>query len=237
MFQIGIVDDDDRSIEVVLRHLRRYQDEHGTEFTVRPFTDGRDLVRGYRSDLDLLFLDVEMPTVGGFEVAHRVRELDERVVIVFVTRMGQLAIRGYEVDALSYLVKPVAYSTFALALTRCLRRVRRSVDAHLMVPSARGTARVDTADVVYVASDKHRITVHAVDAQYTFTGTLKAVEARLGDAGFFRTSSSFLVNLRHVVAVHRSGCVVLGGHEVPVSRARRRDFLAAVTDHIGARVC
>lgn len=108
MFQIGIVDDDDRSIEVVLRHLRRHQDEHGTEFTVRPFRDGRDLVGGYRSDLDVLFLDVEMPTVGGFEVAHRIREVDVRVVIVFVTRMGQLTIRGYEVGALSYLVKPPA---------------------------------------------------------------------------------------------------------------------------------
>jgi DNA-binding LytR/AlgR family response regulator len=234
---IAIVDDDERSIEVVLRHLRRYQDEHSTKFTVRTFTDGRDFVRGYRSDLDVLFLDVEMPTMDGFQVAHTIRALDERVVIVFITQMGQLAIRGYEVGALSYLVKPTPYSAFAHELARGLQRVRLSVAPHLMVPSARGVARLDTADIVYVESSKHRITVHTVDEGHTFTGTLKAVESRLDEAGFFRTSSSFLVNLRHVVAVHRSACVVAGGHEVPISRARKRDFLEAMTDHLGGRVC
>jgi DNA-binding LytR/AlgR family response regulator len=234
---IGIVDDDERSRDLVLHHLRRYQDEHDQRFTVRVFGDGTDLVGDYPADLDVLFLDVEMPGMGGFEAAHSVRELDDRVVIVFVTRMAQLAIRGYEVGALSYLVKPLGYAAFAPELTRCLRRVRRAAGTHVMLPAARGSVRVDAADVTHVGSAKHRITVHAGDAAYTFTGTLKAVQAMLPDGDFFRTSSSFLVNLRHVVAVHRSTCVVAGGHEVPISRARKRDFLEAMTDHLGGRVC
>lgn len=237
MLHIGIVDDYERSRDLVLHHLRRYQDEHDQRFTVRVFGDGADLVRDYPADLDVLFLDVEMPGMGGFEAAHAVRELDDRVVIVFVTRMAQLAIRGYEVGALSYLVKPLGYAAFAPELTRCLRRVRRPAGTHVMLPAARGSVRVDAADVTHVGSAKHRITVHAGDAAYTFTGTLKAVQAMLPGGDFFRTSSSFLVNLRHVVAVHRSACVVAGGHEVPISRARKRDFLEAMTDHLGGRVC
>jgi DNA-binding LytR/AlgR family response regulator len=237
MHHIGIVDDDARSRDVVLRHLRRYQDEHHEQFAVRVFGDGDDLVRGYPADLDILFLDVEMPGMGGFEAAHAVREVDDSVVIVFITRMGQLAIRGYEVGALNYLVKPLRYTVFAQELTRCLRRVRRSTGTHLMLPTARGSVRVDAADVTHVGSTRHRITVHTVDAAYTFTGTLKVVEAMLPEDGFFRASSSYLVNLRHVLAVHRTSCVVAGGHEVPISRARKRDFLEALTDHVGGRVC
>lgn len=130
MHHIGIVDDDERSRDLVLHHLRRFQDEHDQRFTVRVFGDGADLVRDYPPDLDVLFLDVEMPGMGGFEAAHAVRELDDRVVIVFVTRMAQLAIRGYEVGALSYLVKPLGYAAFEQQLTRCLRQVRRSAGTH-----------------------------------------------------------------------------------------------------------
>ncbi|WP_187365224.1 LytR/AlgR family response regulator transcription factor [Cellulosimicrobium cellulans] len=237
MFHIGIVDDDDRSTEVVHRHLQRYQHEHGLTFDTRTFADGWDLVRGYRSDFDILFLDVEMTTLGGFDTARAVRELDRRVVIVFVTRMAQLAIRGYEVDALSYLVKPVAYAAFAAELTRALKRAGSAGrHLHLMLPTTRGTARVDTSDITHVAAAKHHITVHTTGAEFAFTGTLKAVEDQLAGRGFFRCSKSFLVNLRHVVAIQTASCVVLGGHEVPVSRSCKREFLAAVTDHLGGRV-
>jgi DNA-binding LytR/AlgR family response regulator len=84
---------------------------------------------------------------------------------------------------------------------------------------------------------RHRITVHTVDAPHSFTGTLRAVQVMVPDYRLFRTSSRFLVNLRYVLAVHRTTCVVAGGHEVPVSGDRKRDFLEAMTDRVGGRVC
>jgi DNA-binding LytR/AlgR family response regulator len=233
VIQIGVVDDDAASREVVAAHLRRFQDEHPVQLAVRTYRDGRDLVRSYRSDLDVLFLDVEMAEMGGFETARAIREVDQRVVIVFVTRLGQLAVRGYEVDALSYLVKPVGYFAFAQQLARCVTRVRRLGCDAIMLPTARGAARVEVADIVHVASQKHRMVVHALDGQYAFTGVLKTLEAELSARGFFRCSNSFLVNLRHVQAVHRASCIVLGGAEIPVSRARKRAFLDALVDHVG----
>lgn len=237
MLHIGLVDDDPCSLEVTRQHLARYQREHGERLTVSTFTDGWDLVRGYRPDLDVLFLDVEMPRLGGFDAARAVRELDQRVAIVFVTRMAQLAIRGYEVDALSYLVKPVSYVAFAHELTRGLTRARRRREsAHLMLPTTRGTVRVDVADITHVAGVKHRITAHTLDTAYAFTGTLKSVEQQVDGHGFLRCSNSFLVNLRHVVGIRPTSCLVRGDHEIPISRGRKRDFLAAMTDHVGGRV-
>lgn len=233
MFQIGVVDDHQQGRDQLTSHLRRFQHERGVALAVRTWPDGADLVEGYRPDLDVLFLDVEMPRTGGFEAARAVRALDQRVAIVFVTRMAQLAIRGYEVDALSYLVKPVPYGAFAQELGRALRRVRRAPAADVLLPTARGIARVDPADIVYVSSSRHRITVHAVGRQYVFSGTLKAVEEQLAGRGFLRCNTSFLVNLRHVHAIHRSSCLVLGGDELPISRGRRREFLEAMTDQVG----
>lgn len=236
MFQIGIVDDDVRSRELLTRHLGRYRSEHGVDLAVRLFGDGAQLTQAYRPELDVLFLDVEMPGVGGFDAARAVRELDERVLIVFITRLAQFAIRGYEVDALNYLVKPVPYVAFARELSRGLDRLRRSGPSEdLMLPTARGTARVDPADVVYVRSIRHRLEVHALGREYAFTGALRNVEAEVAGRDFFRVHNSYLVNLRHVVAVQQATCTVAGGDELPVSRARRRAFLEALTDHVGGR--
>ncbi len=68
---------------------------------------------------DIIFLDVEMENLDGFTTARIIRETDPQVMLIFVTNMGQFAIKGYEVDALSYLLKPVPYFAFSQELKRC----------------------------------------------------------------------------------------------------------------------
>lgn len=234
MVRVGIVDDDAASRSVILAHLKRYQDEHGGDFSIRTFTNGVELAEHYHPDLDLIFLDVVMDGMDGFEAAHAIRELDDRVVIVFVTNMGQYAIKGYEVNALSYLVKPVPYFAFSQELARSLRTIERSTPTSdaLMVPTATGTARVDLTDITYIESSRHRVTVHTPARSYTYTGTLKSLEAKLADKDFFRSNNCYLVNLRHVRGLDATSCVMEGGEELQVSRPRRRAFLEALTSYV-----
>lgn len=236
MIHVGIVDDDPIDRENIIGHLRRYEKDRGVEFEIRVFSDGEQIVDGYRSDLDIIFLDVEMFEVGGFEAAHAIRARDPRAVIVFVTRLGHLATKGYEVDALSYLVKPVGYFAFAHEIGRALDRLTRSENAVVQIPTAGGLARVYATDIIFVESVKHRITVHAVDRQYVFSGTLKEIGTHILDKGFFRCSNSYIVNLRYVLGIEQSTCTMLGGRQITISRARRREFLDAVARQIGNRV-
>lgn len=236
MIRIGVVDDESASRDLVLGHLARFQSENGVTFDVRTFTDGREIVTGYRPDFDILFLDVQMNDLDGLDTARHIRTLDTHVVIVFVTNMAQYAIHGYEVDALSFLVKPVPWFAFSQELRRSIDRVHRSGAESIMLTLNGALARVELTDIVYVESIKHRIVVHAVDRTYSLTGTLKAFEAELDDKGFFRSNSCYLVNLRHVTAVHVSSCVMLGGDELQVSRPRKRAFLDALADQVGGRV-
>lgn len=236
MIRIGVVDDESRSRDLIQGYLERYEAEHGEAFTVRAFTDGSELVVGYRPEFDIIFLDVQMATLDGLETARQIRLLDAGVVLVFITNMAQYAIKGYEVDALSYLVKPVPYFAFAQELRRSVTRVRRAGNDSVMLPVTGGTARVDLVDIVYVESIKHRIVVHGVDRSYAFTGTLKALEAELAGKDFFRSNNCYLVNLRHVVGIGQNSCTMLGGDELLVSRPRRRAFLDALTTHVGGRL-
>ncbi len=235
MIRIGVVDDEPRSLQHVLDHLRRYEAEHGLALEIRTFADGRDISAGYIPDFDIIFLDVEMEHVDGFTAAKRIREVDPEVVLVFITNMAQFAIRGYEVDALSYLLKPVPYFAFSQELNRSIERVRKRASDSIMITVDGELMRAELSGIVYFESVKHRLVAHTLTRQHSFVGTLKEMEATLAGKNFFRSNSGYLVNLRHVTGVKASSCLLVGGRELQISRPRKKAFLDALTDYVGGR--
>ncbi|ROR73907.1 LytR/AlgR family response regulator transcription factor [Bogoriella caseilytica] len=233
MPRIAIVEDDEMARAVLMEHLRRYESENSLSFTIDTHTEGSALADDYRPVYDIVLLDIEMPGVDGMAVARAIREVDGDVVILFITNSPQHAISGYRVAALSYVLKPVPYSVFAAEMDRSLEQVRRRERHHLMISSGNEHHRVDLSEVLYLESNRHRITVHTRSAEYHFTGALKDLEAELTDKGFFRANHGYLVNLAHVTAVRQSTCVLTGGRELQVSRPRKKAFLTALADHVG----
>lgn len=94
--RIGVVEDDPASCQLVLDYLNRYQQENGEQFTVSVFDDGARIVEKYTPVYDILLLDIEMSEMDGMAAARRIRERDDKVVIVFITAAPQYAISGYE---------------------------------------------------------------------------------------------------------------------------------------------
>ncbi|WP_201292689.1 LytR/AlgR family response regulator transcription factor [Cellulomonas citrea] len=236
MIRIGIAEDDPASAALLVEYLRRYERGQDEQFQVTTFSDGADVVAGYRPDFDILLLDIEMPRLDGFSAAERIRLLDPDVIIIFITNMRQYAIKGYEVDALSYVVKPVPYFAFAQEIKRSVARLRRRSADYLLLQVDGGLVRLPTDDIVFLESVKHRTMVHTVDGLHSVVAPLKALEAQLEGKHFFRCNSGYLVNLRHVLGVTGSDARLVGGHELLVSRPRKKAFLAAMTDYLGARL-
>ncbi len=233
MLRIGIVEDDPTARDVLLGHLDQYAKARHLDFDIRTFSDGAQVIDDYRPEYDILLLDIEMPQVGGLEAAHAIRETDPDVIIVFVTNMAQYAIKGYEVDALSFLLKPVPYFSLEHELDRSLSRLRAREDESLVVTVGGSLMRIDLADIVYLESVRHRIIVHTRTDEVSFTGTLKVLEAELAGKGFYRSNNPYLVNLRHVRSVQPTSCTMTGGVELQVSRPRKRGFMDALADHMG----
>lgn len=108
MYQIAIVEDE-ASIRAQLReYVRRYGEETGQQLSVQCFAGGEALLQDYDGRFDLILMDIEMPGADGMQIAHRLRELDSQVILVFITNMAQYAIQGYSVQALDYILKPFA---------------------------------------------------------------------------------------------------------------------------------
>lgn len=232
--RVGVVEDDPHSRDLAVAHLARYQEERGMRFDVSVFDDGAGLLAGYRADYDLLLLDIEMERVSGMAAARRVRELDDDVVIVFITNSPRYAVGGYEVQALNYLLKPVAYPAFAQELDRVRAQLARRRRRTVLFQADGAYHRVDVADITYLESAGHRVIVHTLTGTHSVVSSLKALEAELDGADFRRCNSGYLVNLAHVTGVEQNDCRLRDGTVLPISRPKRRAFLSALAAHIGS---
>ena len=233
MIRIGVVEDDPISRKLLLDYLTRYQEEEGEQFRVTVYEDGRDIATNYRPVFDIVLLDVQMKYMDGLAAAHAIRESDDQVVLVFITSSPQFAIRGYEVDALSYLLKPLPWFAFHQELKRSISTVRKRQGASIVLSTGTDVVRVKISDIVWVESRKHRVEVHTLTDTISLVGTMKAMESELESHYFFRSNSGYLVNLAHVIAVRDQETVMVDGSSLKISRPRLKAFMSALTSFAG----
>ena len=113
MFTVAVVEDDETAVAKLRACLDQYVATHaGVQFDVTVFNEPTSFLDPYKTVWDIVFMDIEMPNMDGMEAAHRLRAVDSEVILIFVTNMAQFAAKGYEVDALDYIVKPFAYPDF-----------------------------------------------------------------------------------------------------------------------------
>lgn len=185
---------------------------------------------------DVLFLDVQMPELGGFDVIRR-RTPERMPVVVFLTAYDQYAIRAFEAEALDYLVKPVTEERFAATMRRVSRRLRAGTsttpEPTIVVPTARGALVLELREIDWVEAADYYARLWVGARSYLIRESLDQLERRIGAHGFVRTHRGALVRLAAVRALQsaESGEVVAlltSGVRVPVSRRRRATIVAAV---------
>lgn len=234
MTRIVIVEDDPADLVQLTDCLRRYEQEQGEHFSVRSYANPAEFLNTYRSDCELIFLDIELPVFNGVDVARQLRELDSVVALVFITNMEQYAVNGYEVDALDFVVKPINYYRFSSMMRKALRIIARREEKEVIVQSSGTLTRLRASQIFYVEIRDHLLIYHTDQGKLESWGKLSDVEAELAGDHFARCSSSHLVNLRHVVSVDGSS-VTVGGEKLPVSLRRRKTFCSCVTNYLSGK--
>lgn len=231
MIRIAVVEDDDGSRRKLTEYLHRYAQESGEVFRITEFTDGTEIVNDYKAAYDIILMDIDLRFMDGMTAAERIRRQDMEVVIIFVTNMPQYVMRGYTVDAMDYVLKPITYYAFSQRIDRALQRMARRRKRYIAVANQSGMVKLDVSQITYVEVRDHQLLYHTGKDTISTKGTLSDAERTLSDRTFFRCGKSFLVNLEYVEAV-RNFDVQVGDIWLPVSRARKKALLDALNDYI-----
>lgn len=234
MIKITILEDEPQQLDRLIEVLSRYRDENPSfEYSVETFDRGISLLTAYKQDADILFLDIKVPDMLGMEVAKRVRLRDENVMIIFVTNLTQYAVEGYSVNAFDYILKPLQYASFSAKLSRALKTLSyRDPGVLIELKNKEAGRRVSADSITYVESSGHDILFHIGTETIRQWGTLGKYELLLEKAKFARCNASFLVNLKYVEVIRKDD-VIVAGVTIPISRGKRKDFLAAYAQYKG----
>lgn len=229
MIRVAIVEDEINNAQWLQKCLMRYGTEHAMSFQVRHFSDGQEFYLQYKSDFDIIFFDVCMPKMDGFEAARKIRNIDSVTVILFLTNMAQYAIKGYEVDALDYLVKPLQYEILCLKLDKALRALGRQQKKTMMIANRDKVQRVETARIHFVETFDHELRYHTEDGIFSQTGntSLRELEQELADVSFVSCNRCYLVNLQYVDRIEGEH-VWVSGQQLKISRSRKKEFMQAL---------
>lgn len=235
MIKIAIVEDEVLYADQLQQYLKKYEEEYRETFEISVFQDGDQIVHHYKAEYDVILMDVEMRFMDGMSAAMEIRKMDTEVVIIFITNMPQYAVRGYEVDALDYVLKPITYFAFAQRLNRAIERIKKRTKRVISVNIKGSQIRMPIESVYYIESQGHTLIFHGVNGEVEAPGTMKEIQEKLRDEHFFRGNKGYLINLAHVDRVVE-GCAVVAGEELVLSRGRRKEFMEALAGFWGEAV-
>lgn len=185
---------------------------------------------------DVIFLDIQMPGIDGFEVIRR-RTVERMPEVVFLTAFDQFAVRAFEAEAIDYLVKPVSEARFAATMKRLMKRLRSAAtatrDENIVVTTSRGATVLNIAEIDWIEAAGNYAQLWVGPRSYFLRESLQLLEERMRKHGFIRAHRRALVRLdgvRELIRDHTGALIAsLGcGARIPVSRRRSSAFSAAV---------
>jgi DNA-binding LytR/AlgR family response regulator len=223
--RVLVIDDERPALDELTYLLERDERVAEVHATDSP-TEALRLLQ--QTEVDAVFLDVQMPGLTGIELAQVLSRFRTPPVAVFVTAHDQHAVDAFELNAVDYVLKPVREERIAEAVRRILTSVRpESLEEQVPVERGGVTRFVPVSQIRYVEAEGDYARLHTADDSHLVRVPLTQLEQDWAEAGFVRIHRSILIAIAFVdeVRVDAGRCsVVIDGHELQVSRRHTREL-------------
>ena len=241
MLRAVIVDDEEKAIKSLEWELSNFEEKIEV---VETFTN-TELALAYLQEniIDCLFLDIEMPTMDGFQFIDKLEKRDFAIVIT--TAYNQYAIEAIKKEALDYLLKPIDSDDLEVTLIKVenfrsktnvasekfeeiLIKFNEKFNQKKIIINTDGRLLfLDVNEIIYVESDGNYSSIHTTKRKIVLTKKLKEVYALLPEDVFFRIHNSYVINLHKIKEFYKTdGYVVIENNiKIPVSRQKKSEFL------------
>lgn len=189
------------------------------------------------NSVQLLFLDIQMADFTGMELARVISggDIKNKPFIIFTTAYSEFALEGYRVDAIDYILKPFDYEDFIKAVTRVRTRIEKQIEMvntpqkespeYIFIKVEAQVVRVEISDILYIEGYKDYVKIHLSNKGETLLSlmSLKKLEEKLTDSGFFRIHRSYIVSFARVDALLKNS-VQIGDKTIPVGATYKEEY-------------
>jgi two-component system, LytTR family, response regulator len=189
---------------------------------------------------DLIFLDIEMPVMNGFELLEKILHL--HFSVIFITAYNQYALKAFRFNAVDYLVKPVDADDLTQAVLKAMKRVKPTVTqlsqmqkqlrgepaTRIAIPGQQGVSFIDLDEIVYCeASNNYSKLILADGNRFLISKTLKDVQEVLEEEHFLRVHRQYIINLNHVKHFNRNEGILTmdNGDHIPIARNQKERLI------------
>lgn len=231
MLRLAIVDDNPNDSAALSALVAEYFKNHHQAYAIQVFNAPLDFIRSTENH-DIVFMDIRMDTLDGIEVARIMRKINTESVLIFVTHMAQLAIKGYEVDALDFIVKPADQFSINYVLSKALTRLENTTSTIFALKTTNGIVSLSSNDITYVEVFDHNLAYHTTRGVYEVRGRLSDVVKRLDPNRFIICNRSYVVNLRYVSSAC-SEYLVVDGTKIFISKSHSKEIMRHFTNFLG----
>lgn len=189
------------------------------------YTEGISLLQD--GCFDLVFLDIGMEPINGMEVAKRLREINQKVLIVFITALKEYVFDSFEVGAFWYLLKPVSEDKLKDVLFRAKKQWEQqngSGERQIFIQTKSKNYVLSVNDILYLENQKRKILIHTKEELITFNAVMSKVEESLGE-GFYRCHRGYLVNLAYVAEYDGETIWLANKETIYLAKNKYQDFV------------
>lgn len=232
IMKFAIVEDQKNEQELLASYIKNSCLTRQIPIEVDLFNDGIHIISDYTPKYDVIYFDVEMAILDGMSAAKKIREVDPDVLIVFVTNHSSVAIQGYAVEAIDFLLKPLTQFVYEEHFKKILRKLPNQEEKVIFIKNKGQTIKIKQDDILYIENEGHYIYIHTNKEVISTLNSMKNMEQLLDSKRFFRSNNCYIVNLAHIEKID-GNLSYIKGEGLQISRPRKKAFLEALTHFIG----
>lgn len=233
MINILIVEDKQSEYELLSNYLLQFSQTNNIKFSIKWYINAVDFLENYVT-ADIIFMDIEMPLLNGMEASVKLRSIDKEVPLIFVTNMAQYAIKGYSVNAVDFLLKPINYARLSSLLKKTLSILCQKNDVEIFIKVSNGVRKIYANSILFVEIIDHLLIYHTEMGQIEVWGKIVDAEKTLPQNQFIKCNRSQIVNLKKIISIENDEIILENSKEkLLISGSKKKAVLNAISKESG----
>lgn len=221
MLRIAICDDNQAILRSYKDRIKALFESKHVEVTIFDYTKGSELVVDCGEiSFDLIFLDIDMPEMSGFDVAEKINDIYEDSTIIFVTNEEQLVYRSLRYSPFRFIRKSYFVAELSEAIVSFLDLYYKRNKTQVFSCINGDLVAINIKEIMYIESNKHKVTVYLQKRDVVTKAKIGELEENLKDYGFIRVHIGYLINMKYIFSIEKTEIILANQTSVPMSRHR-----------------